>query len=71
MGFLDDFKARGQWVCGGNDVTALSLFRLVDGYPLPVCVLTRASQCRGFLEVADFRLLCGKKAVLLWTSRQE
>jgi IS5 family transposase len=34
--------------------------RLVDGCPLPVCVLTRASQCRVFPEVADFGYCAAK-----------
>jgi len=35
--------------------------RRVDGCPLPVCVLTRASPCRVFPEVADFGYCAAKK----------
>lgn len=34
---------------------------LVDGCPMPVCVLTRAPQCRLFPEVADFGYCAAKK----------
>ena len=34
---------------------------VVDGCPLPVCVLTRAPQCRLFPEVADFGYCAAKK----------
>jgi hypothetical protein len=34
---------------------------LVDGCPMPVCVLTRARQCRLFPEVADFGYCAAKK----------
>jgi hypothetical protein len=35
--------------------------RLVDGCPLPVCVLTRAPQCRLFPEAADYGYCAAKK----------
>ena len=34
---------------------------LVDGCPMPVCVLARASQCRCFPETADFGYCAAKK----------
>ena len=34
---------------------------IVDGCPMPVCVLTRAPQCRLFPEVADFGYCAAKK----------
>jgi hypothetical protein len=35
-------------------------FRLVDGCPLPVCVLTRMSRCRLFPEIADLGYCAAK-----------
>jgi len=34
---------------------------LVDSCPMPVCVLTRAPQCRCFPGVADFGYCAAKK----------